>query len=180
MKPPEFPELFVEDGTDRYYLRGELRERPHRFRTRDEGITVARLTYRLAAWEQEHYDLGGEVLVDMGYRLRDRPPTAPGIPVSLLGPVAARDDPRDRWWVYGRPELAVEILRHDEPVGLLGERVAEYLACGVPLVWVADPLTRSITAHRPGADPELLREGDRVGAAPELPGFSCPVAGFFR
>lgn len=180
MKPPEFPELFVEDGTDRYYVRGGLRERPDRFRTAAEGRLMARLAAVLGSWQQQA-DPDGEVLIDMGYRLRDDPPTAVGVPVSYVDGPTARGDPADAWWLTNPPRLAVEIVRFDEPSERLTERVAEYLGCGVPAVWVVNLTFRgSIAVHRPGASPIIFSRRDTLTGDPELPGFSCPVAEFFR
>ena len=117
----------------------------------------------------------------MGFRLRNDPPTAVGIPISYIYPATADEpEPDEVWWVAEPPRLAVEVVRFDEPQGRLGERIDEYLACGVPCVWAADPLARSVTVYRPGADPELVRWRNPVTAGPQMSGFSCTVAEFFR
>ena len=60
--------------------------------------------------------------------------------------------------------------------------MAEYLAVGVPLVWVVYPesRTRRHLSLRTIEPPLVLYEDDDViENLPELPGFRCPVADFF-
>jgi Uma2 family endonuclease len=54
------------------------------------------------------------------------------------------------------------------------------LECGVPVVWVLTPGFKTVTVHRPGADPVALDVRDPLEGFPELPGFSCRVAELFR
>jgi Uma2 family endonuclease len=60
------------------------------------------------------------------------------------------------------------------------ERVDEYLACGVPVVWVVSPLFHTVSIHRLNAKPVALDAGGTLRGDPELPGFACRVADFFR
>ena len=53
-------------------------------------------------------------------------------------------------------------------------------AVGVNVVWVVNPKFRTVTIHRPGVDPIALDARDTLSGDPELPGFSSPVADFFR
>ena len=78
------------------------------------------------------------------------------------------------------PDLVVEILSPNDTVGELTQKLREYFAIGVMLVWVADPGAkcvfsyRSLTDVREFREPHLL-EGDNV-----LPGFEVPVALLFE
>ena len=64
--------------------------------------------------------------------------------------------------------------------GDLCDRVDEYLACGVSLVWILEPGFRTVTVYRPDAEPVLFNRTQTLSADPVLPGFSCPVSDLFR
>jgi Uma2 family endonuclease len=82
---------------------------------------------------------------------------------------------------YGRlvPDLIVEVLSPADSASEISKKLAEYIGCGVPLVWVVDPDRRTVTAHR------LRHEAVEYGcdavlqAEPVLAGFSCRVSDFF-
>ena len=59
------------------------------------------------------------------------------------------------------------------------EKIDEYHAAGVDLVWVLDPRTQTLRAYGRGASPVLLHGSDAASADPLVPGFSCRVADFF-
>jgi Uma2 family endonuclease len=76
--------------------------------------------------------------------------------------------------------MIAEILSPNDTTEEVVERVEEYLACGVRLVWVIHPYFRTVTVHRPAADPVQFNRSQVLTGDPELTGFSCPVADFFR
>lgn len=82
-----------------------------------------------------------------------------------------------------RPDLAVEVISPGDLSYEVEEKVAEYLATGVPLVWVVHPPTRAVRVHRPRSAPQGsvsdLTDADTVGGEDVLPGFSCAVKEFF-
>ena len=78
------------------------------------------------------------------------------------------------------PDLIVEVLSKNDRPGEVAAKVAEYLAAGVRLVWVADPADRTVTAHRPEAAPVVLGEADALTCEDIIPGFRLPVADVFR
>jgi len=82
---------------------------------------------------------------------------------------------------YGKrtPVLCAEVASPSDRMTQLHNRVKQYHAAGVSVVWIVRPEDRVITAHRKG-DPVELFEGDAVlTAEPEFPGFSCRLADLF-
>jgi Uma2 family endonuclease len=77
------------------------------------------------------------------------------------------------------PDLAVEVVSTHDTVYELGEKVREYLAARFPLVWVADPESRTVTVHAQGSRPMILTSEDEITAEAALPGFRCRVGDFF-
>jgi Uma2 family endonuclease len=78
------------------------------------------------------------------------------------------------------PDLAVEVVSPSNRPGELLRKIGEYLAAGVPLVWVVYPKRRRVAVYRPDEEePTVLKEDEYLENLPELPGFRCPVSAFF-
>jgi len=43
-----------------------------------------------------------------------------------------------------RPDLAIEVVSPDDDIAGMLERVGDYLAAGIPYIWVADPYQRTL------------------------------------
>ena len=71
------------------------------------------------------------------------------------------------------PDLAVEVVSPNDRFSEVRGKVEEYLAAGVPLVWVIDPESRTADVHRPGLSAQRLREDDVLDGEDVLPGFRC-------
>jgi Uma2 family endonuclease len=77
------------------------------------------------------------------------------------------------------PELVVEILSPENAHVDTQQKVREYLAIGVQLVLVVDPLACGIAAHRATGRVERYRRGEAVRCEDVLPGLTLPVAAAF-
>lgn len=82
--------------------------------------------------------------------------------------------------IEGIPTLAIEILSPYDMKKDVTEKVNDYLAAGVPLVWLVDPDFEAITVYRQGQPAELFNMTHEITADPHLPGFRTPVARIFR
>lgn len=77
------------------------------------------------------------------------------------------------------PELVVEVRSKNDSREYLERKTADYLAAGVWLVLLADPETKTITAHRPGGAVQTFGERDVLTLEGVLPEFRCAVAELF-
>src|SRR3989338_3745810 len=73
------------------------------------------------------------------------------------------------------PELIVEVLSPDDTVQKLAQKLREYFAAGVKLVWAADPETKTVLAYRSLTDVREFKEGDQLPGDEVLPGFEAAV-----
>ena len=55
----------------------------------------------------------------------------------------------------------------------------EYLAAGIPLVWVIDPENEIVYIHRADGSVTKLHKNDELSGETTLPGFTCKVADLF-
>ena len=74
------------------------------------------------------------------------------------------------------PDLAIEVVSPNDKIYDLDEKLANYRAAGVKLVWVVNPKSRTNRIHRPGQAIVELAEADTLTADPILPGFAAKVA----
>jgi Uma2 family endonuclease len=76
--------------------------------------------------------------------------------------------------------VAIEILSPTDTVEQIDEKIDEYLAAGVPLVWEVDPYRRTVTVHRPGEEPALYNRHQTIPEHPAMPGFTPAVRELFE
>lgn len=76
------------------------------------------------------------------------------------------------------PTLAVEIISPNNTAREMEDKVAEYLAAGTRLVWLAFPESVMVIAFWPDGG-AVFKSGDTITTEPVLPGFSCPVTDLF-
>lgn len=117
----------------------------------------------------------GRVLAEAGFILARDPDTVRAPDVAFL--CAGR--PRERGYIRGAPDLAVEVLSPDDRPGYVREKVAEWLEAGAGVVWIADPRSRTVAVHAPGVAPRILGESDSLSGGDLLPGFTLPVREIF-
>lgn len=77
------------------------------------------------------------------------------------------------------PDLAAEVVSRSVPASRLEEKIEQYLAAGVALVWTVDPRRRTATAYTPGGSVTRLREGEALDGSDVVPGFRLPLAELF-
>ncbi len=78
------------------------------------------------------------------------------------------------------PNLIVEVLSPSDSWSTVTQKLREYFAAGVELVWVADPEVNIVYAYRSLTDVREFTEEDDLPGDDILPGFSVPVASLFE
>lgn len=77
------------------------------------------------------------------------------------------------------PDLAVEVISSHDEFGEVTEKIEEYLAAGIPLVWVVDPENEIVLIHRKDGTVTKLHKQDELSGEDILPGFRCKVVELF-
>lgn len=180
MTTAELLALPRDDSVDRYLIRGQLREVPTTKRNRWHGKLEARLSQLLGDWLDRQPQPRGEVYAgEVGCILRHNPDTTVGIDVVYAAHDVAALESADTTLLDGVPTLAVEILSPSTTLEEINEKVDEYLAVGVPLIWLVDPYRRTVQVLRPGTEPESFNVNQELSGEPHLPGFRVAVARLF-
>lgn len=77
------------------------------------------------------------------------------------------------------PDLIVEILSPNDSLTDVTQKMREYFAIGVRLIWVVDPKARKVYAYRSLTDVREFNENDNLPGDEVLVGFAVKVAQLF-
>ena len=78
------------------------------------------------------------------------------------------------------PDLAVEIHSPNDRPGEVQQKVADYFAAGVQLVWLVDPDEQTVEVWTAGGLDRRYTATETLDGGAVIPGFRCPVARFFE
>lgn len=144
----------------------------------EHSEVTMRILLALVAWNRQAKK--GRVLTnEIGLVVKEDPDTVRGADVLFIS--YKRLPAAEKWkgFLRHKPELVVEILSADVSWKKMEEKVAEYHAFGVDLVWVADPQTQSVRLYPKGKASRVLHGQDELAGGHLLPGFRCKVVEFF-
>jgi len=169
-----------EDGVGRELIRGELRERGLTRRNPMHSRAEAAIAALLRFWLKMQPAPRGQVLSgEAGFLIRKDPDTTVGIDVAYISSETAAANAQSRVLIDGVPVLAVEICSPSDKQEDMLEKVTEYLKAGVKLVWVVEPIFRTVCVYRPDAPPVMFNDTQEISGEPHLPGFRAAVAEMF-
>lgn len=77
------------------------------------------------------------------------------------------------------PDLAIEVISPSDQVEELMEKLSDYFAAGVSVVWVVHPLQKQVQVFETKSACRFLFETDMLDGGSVLPGFSVNVASLF-
>lgn len=116
---------------------------------------------------------------DTGLIVEENPDTVRGVDVMFFGestPFAQIP----AGYEAGLPALVIEVRSPSDRQNPMSRRVAQYLARGVPVVWVIDPDDQTVGVHQAGQVP-LVASGDaELTGADALPDLRLRVSDLFN
>ncbi len=177
-----------DDGTERWLLMGQLREKRIRTQPSKQSRTLGRArcrimatsVYALMKWLKLQQEPRGEILCgEAGCRFGRNPDTTVGIDVVYIAANLVMQESEDTTLIDGVPTLIIEILSPSDAFKEIKEKIDLYQKFRVPLIWVIDPHDRTITVYRLDAEPELVNIRQELIGDPHLPGFRVAAAEIF-
>lgn len=78
------------------------------------------------------------------------------------------------------PDLAIEIVSPTDKQYDVTEKAFAYLKAGTRLVWVVEPVAKTVMVYRSETDFTLLRCEDTLSGEGVVEGFTCPVVRLFE
>ena len=165
-----------EDGYRFNLIRGGL------VRMAAAGFRHGKLALRLGRFLGAFVDergLGVVVGAETGFILARDPDTvlAPDAAFVRADRLPPEDD--QTGFLSLAPDLVIEVVSPSDRAGKVRAKVQEYLAAGVPLVWLLRPDQRTVQVSRGDGTTTTLAEGDTLDGEAVLPGFQLPVADLF-
>lgn len=169
--------LMMPDG-DRYELiNGCLVEQPMSLKS---SWVAGEIAYRLRSYLESH-PMGCVFPEGTTYQcFPDDPTRVRKADVSYIHRGRLTDLQFEQGHCRIAPDLAVEVVSpHDSHVDVAA-KLADYFSAGVPLVWLVEPETRTVTIYRDrGTSISLLQASDELTGETLLPGFRCRVTDLF-
>jgi Uma2 family endonuclease len=164
-----------DDGWRYELIAGELHRMPPD--AMGHGRWGENLAYPLSGHVRRHRL--GRVYTNVGFTLVADPATVLGPDISFVR--TDREPPIDEQsgFVAMAPDLAVEIPAPSNGAGEIVRTVRISLAAGVRLVWIVDPLSRTVAVHHPDRTARMPVEGEVLDGEDVVPGFALPVAEVF-
>ena len=157
-------------------VRGELRVNPPA--GGPHGAAGANLIWRLMSHVMER-GLGQVFGDGVGYQLIQIPHTVRVPDASFVREDRLPEEGIGPGLFKFAPDIAIEVLSPSETASEIQEKIDDYRVSGTSLVWVVDPVRRTVMIVSRNAPLALLHESDTLDGGDVLPGFSCAVADIF-
>src|SRR5262245_30451010 len=141
------------------------------------GILCAWIAHLLWAYVRRRGQ-GGVSSNDTGLLVEEDPDTVRGPDLMLFEESRPLGQLNPKFSVRV-PQLVVEVLSPNDQVTKVNRRVKQFLARGVPLVWLVDPEVRSVTVYQPGKEHYVLDDTEELTGEGVLPDFTLRVAELF-
>ena len=165
-----------DDGQRHELVRGELRTMP------PTGLGHAdhasEFDTSLRSYIKLH-KLGRVFAGEPGFIISTDPDTvrAPDVAFMTHESLAATGVPTG--YFRGVPDLAVEVISPNDRYTEVAEKIAEWLAHGVQLLFVVDPRRKTVDVHRPGQPPRILGVDDTLDGEDVVPGWTLAIRDLF-
>ncbi len=78
------------------------------------------------------------------------------------------------------PYLAIEVVSPTDKHYDVTKKALAYLRSGTRLVWVIEPVAKTVMVYRSETNLTVLNHGDTLTGEDVVPGFACPVAQLFE
>jgi Uma2 family endonuclease len=144
------------------------------------GILSARLVEQLVIHNHQQTPRPGRIFPEFLFRLpllgattRNRRPDIAFVSLERV-PINQLPSTRDNAWSVV-PDLAVEVISPSDLSEDQLEKVLEYFAAGVRLVWVVYPTLGNLHVYSSPKAVQILDPVDTLDGGTVLPGFSMPL-----
>ena len=115
---------------------------------------------------------------DVGFLLRRAPDRLLSPDIAFVSFATLASPPRAAF-AECVPDFVGEVQSPSDSRRELIQKCLIWASHGVPVVWMVEPVRRSVLAFRPDWAPEEYAAGSRVGAVPSLPEFEIAVDDLF-
>ena len=121
----------------------------------------------------------GIVGMEGGFKLKREPDTLRAPDLHFVSKARLAKEGITQKFADYPPDLAVEVLSPEDTASEIQKKVEEYLAGGVPLVWVVDPANQKVTVYRSLQDIKILSADQELDGGEVISGFRTKIANIF-
>jgi len=166
-------EEFLQNDIEGYeYVKGELVPMP------DASILHGGISVRVIRYLDSHVhqnQLGEVYTAETSFRVGER------VIKPDVAFVSTTRIPEDKTKGFPiPPDLAVEVISPTDILWNVSEKVQAYLEAGTRMVWVIDPVMKTLSVFYPDKDFKIYKRDDTISGEDVVEGFSCPVAQLFE
>jgi Uma2 family endonuclease len=164
------------DGSKEELVRGEIVTMPPTgYR---HGLVQIKIGAILLKFVNDHA-LGG-VTVETGVRTERDPDSVRGPDISYWSAERVPLNEKPIGYPEAPADLCVEVVSPSDRISQLRKKAAEYLNCGVRMVWIADPDDQTVTIYRQPGEGRVLSDDAEITGEDVLPGFRCRIGEFYK
>jgi Uma2 family endonuclease len=143
----------------------------------EHGDIGRRLSRSIDAWVHAR-GLGVYYPSEVGFWIERDPDTVRAPDAAFLRAERVRGRERNRGYIEGAPDLAIEILSPTDRHKMAAEKCRIWVATGASMAVLVDPDRRTATVFTAGGDREL-RSDDALTFGDLIPGLAIPLRDLF-
>lgn len=163
---------------ERYELiRGELIPMPDN--SADHGDKTLRISIPAGAYVYAH-GLGRCFAAETRFILARRPDTVLAPDFAFVAKERIPKPWPKQGYLELAPDLVLETVSPSETKREVSLKAERWTIAGTRLVWVLEPIARTLTVRRPGVDLLVLGPDDTLAGEDVLPGFELSLRGVFE
>jgi Uma2 family endonuclease len=143
------------------------------------GLVIMQLAVALGNFMNAR-QLGTIFAARTGFALSQNPDTvrAPDVAFVAQSRIPEEGVPETGFWAIA-PDLVAEVVSPNDRMTEIQDKVVDYLAAGVRLVWVVDPKTETVTVYQSLKQGKVLIADDALAGEDVLPGFELSLKKLF-
>ncbi len=145
----------------------------------ETGNRNAKLLVKLGIWNEKHR-LGEPFDSSTGFKLPNGAERSPALAWLRQERWEALSPAERKRFAPIAPDFVLELRSDDQSLGLLKEKMEEYMSCGCRLGWLLDPQGRRTYVYSENGDIQTVPFDQKLTGADVLPGFEIVMADLFH
>lgn len=143
------------------------------------GIIASKIGRIIGNFVDEN-DLGVVVAAETGFKIFQNPDTVRAPDSAFIGKEKLAKHGITEKFFPDAPDLAVEVVSPSDKKKDIEEKIQDYLAAGVKLIWTIYPQKQIVVVHRQSKVVSILFETDEFEGEDVLPNFHFPLEKLFE
>jgi Uma2 family endonuclease len=139
------------------------------------GLSETEVATELALWARQE-GRGKCVGSNGGFTLPDSSVRAADAAWISLNRLNALTPEQRKGYAPTCPEFVIEVRSQSDRLAPLQAKMEQWIANGVELAWLIDPMEKTVTVYRPGEQPEIHEDPTSIQGTGPVSGFELVLA----